>query len=181
VRTAVGGDVVGDGNELVRLDESVLGVGPHAGPVGNPITGVPLVDSGSRGFDGAGRFQAEDDGELSQCEGAVAKHGVDEVDTDKLVPQQHLARAGRGQRALAVPEDLGAAVGMDPHDAAHALSPPSMLTVVPVMKPASGPARKATSAPISAGSANRLREFSDRCNSALGPSAGFMSVSTAPG
>jgi pullulanase/glycogen debranching enzyme len=83
--------------------------------------------------------------------------------------------------SVAILEHVRVAVFIDADHTAHALSPPSMLTVAPVMNPASGPAKNATKAATSLGSPNRPTELSDFCVSALGPAAGFKSVLTAPG
>lgn len=113
----LGGDAVGDCDDVLGVDGAVLGVGAGGGGhVHDLLADRDAIDgAAARGHDLTRALAAHAQRELRRLVQARAEVGVDEVDAGVVVAHEDLVGAGLGDGDGGVLEDLDAAVLRDLH------------------------------------------------------------------
>jgi hypothetical protein len=106
-------DRIGQVDQEMRRHDALLGIGPERLDIGHAVARHEAGDAFSDFHDLAGALVAGDEGQARRGIGAAAEIGVDEVEADRPVADQHLAGARPADRDLLIAQDFGPAMAVN--------------------------------------------------------------------
>ncbi len=113
------GDGIRDRHQPVGRDQTALGVGAERPGVGDPLADPNLAHALADRFDHAGALLTRDEGQTRRRIQAAPEIDVDEVESDRCLPDQGLAGPGRPDLNLLELQNLGPARLVHPYDTGH--------------------------------------------------------------